>query len=75
MSNQLTPMQELYQELDKLQIDSISVNDVKRMIGNYYAPKEQQVIEEFWNDGMKSDNGYFSDFKDYYNTKFKQNEK
>ena len=77
MSNQLTPMQELISELRILiQLypeDNIILSSVRRK-ATELLPKEQQVIEEFWNDGMKSDNGHFGNFKDYYNTKFKQNE-
>ena len=47
---QLTAMQELYDELDGFtyQTDTISITDVKRMIGNYYLAKEkEQMIDTF----------------------------
>ena len=71
MNKQLTPMQELYQELDKLQIDLISVDDIKRMIGNYYVPKEKQVIIEARENGFYSSENWKGDSQDYYNNKFK----
>jgi hypothetical protein len=36
--------------------------------------KEKEIIEDFWKNGMKSDNGHFGTFEDYYNEKFNKNE-
>jgi hypothetical protein len=33
---------------------------------------EKQQHSDTWNDGMKSDNGFFGDFEQYYNETFKQ---
>ena len=85
MSNQLTPMQELISELRILiQLhpeDNIILSSVRRK-ATELLQKEQQVHEEIWDDGNDNityDELYGYDrllfFKDYYNTKFKQNEK
>ena len=35
---------------------------------------EKQQHSDTWNDGMKSDNGFFGDFEHYYNKTYKQQE-
>ena len=35
---------------------------------------EKQQHSDTWNDGMKSDNGFFGDFEQYYRETYKQQE-
>ena len=102
MSNQLTPMQDLLEDLKESKVTVIeALNDINNVstreickevvtttlnviigrIETELLPKEKQVHEEIWNDGNDNityDELYGYDrllsFKDYYNTKFKQNE-
>jgi len=37
-----------------------------------YLEIEKQQHSDTWKDGMKSDNGYFGDFEEYYNKTFKK---
>jgi len=71
--NELTPMQEL--------IEYIELNQPKNKVtdgiwakAKSLLQKEKQVNKEFWNNGMKSDNGHFGTFEDYYNQKFRKDE-
>ena len=73
MSNQTAMQQLLNQIREESRMDHIPkewamcLKSVQMVIQHTYLEIEERQIEEAWTNGMKSDNGHFGTFKQYYN--------
>lgn len=44
------------------------IDKIINIVRNEYIKKEKEIILKAWEDGSKSDNGFFGSAEDYYNS-------
>ena len=43
------------------------IDSIKDRVQNEYTKIEKEILQKTWESGMKSDNGHFGSFEEYYN--------
>jgi hypothetical protein len=70
-AKEMTAMMQLANLLRQHKVVMKKCPEIIEIIEELYVEIEKQQMENNWKDGMKSDNGHFGTFEQYYNETYK----